>query len=122
MLDYSSGDAWMDKLVAVRIVYDTVQCSACFRVRDMSSIDLISNFRFVSKSSLHWYDEASHGMCSHHCTKSELIDLYDILKGVNIGDWKDFNGNDINFNSEYKERARNCCESTLRLSGINERG
>lgn len=103
--DGSSGDAWMDEVVAVRIVYDTAQCSACFRVRNMSSIDLISNFCHVGKSSLRWIDEASYGMCSHHCTKSELIDLYEILKAADISNWKDFNGNDINFKPEYKEIA-----------------
>lgn len=105
MFNCSSGDAWMNEVVAVKIVYDTVQCSACFRPRDMSSVNLISNFRFVGKSSIHWCDEASHGMCSHHCTKSELRDVYEILKGVDVGNWKDFNGNDINFKPEYKERT-----------------
>ena len=88
MFGQKAGDARMDINVEVHgIIFDTVRCSAYIDTRSLSSITLASNFMYVRGSAIHWVDEASHGMCTHLCTKSETRALYEILKGIDLQHW-----------------------------------
>ena len=69
------------------IVFDTVRCSAFIDTSRLGSITLASNFMYTKGSTIHWYDEASHGMCTHPCTKCEIRALYDILKDIDAHNW-----------------------------------
>ncbi len=88
MMGQESGDAKINIHVEVKgIVFDTVRCSAYIDTSRLGSITLASNFMYTKGSTIHWYDEASHGMCTHPCTKSEIRALYDILKDINARNW-----------------------------------
>jgi len=88
MMSSELGDERTYFDVEVRgIVFDTVRCSAYIDTRKLGSITLASNFRYITESTIHWVDEASHGMVTHLCTKSETRTLYGILKGIDIDNW-----------------------------------
>ena len=85
---YRIKDAWKDGQFEIEdIMFDTVKCSAYYRPKEPNSIVLASNFRYTKNSSVHWWDEASYGMCTHPCTKEELGSLYQILKDIPLDKW-----------------------------------
>ena len=105
MTSQESGDARISIDVEVRgIVFDTVRCSAYINTERLGSITLASNFMYTKGSTIHWYDEASHGMCTHPCTKSEIRALYDILKGIDIHNWISL-GRNPQITPEIKEKV-----------------
>ena len=105
MTSQESGDARISIDVEVRgIVFDTVRCSAYINTERLGSITLASNFMYTKGSTIHWYDEASHGMCTHPCTKSEIRALYDILKGIDIHNWIGL-GRNTQITLEIKEKV-----------------
>ena len=85
---YRIGDAWMDEGFEVNgIVFDTAKCSAFYRPKRPDHIVLMSNFMYTGNSSIHWWDEASYGMCTHPCTKEESRILYQILRETTLDQW-----------------------------------
>ena len=85
---YRIGDAWMDGQLEIDgILFDTVKCSAYYRPKEPNRIVLVSNFRYTGNSSIHWWDEASYGMCTHPCTKEEIGNLYQVLKDIPLSKW-----------------------------------
>ena len=105
MMGQRSEDAGMNIQIEVRgIVFDTVRCSAYIDTKQMSSITLASNYIYTKGSTIHWDDEASHGMCTHRCTKSEIRMLYDILKGADIHNWVCL-GRNVEITPQIKERV-----------------
>ncbi len=81
-------DAWMDEELEVKgLLFDTAKCTAYYRPKEPDHIVLISNFMYTSNSSIHWWDEASYGMCTHPCTKEESRKLYQILKDTTLDQW-----------------------------------
>ena len=86
---YRLGDAWMDGSFEVkRLVFDTVQCSAYYSPKEPERIVLASNFRYTRNSTIHWWDEASYGMCTHPCTKEETGELYHVLGNLPLENWQ----------------------------------
>ena len=86
---YRLGDAWMDGSFEVkRLVFDTVQCSAYYSPKEPERIVLASNFRYTRNSTIHWWDEASYGMCTHPCTKEETGELYHVLGDLPLENWQ----------------------------------
>ena len=105
MTSQESGDARINIDVEVRgIVFDTVRCSAYINTERLDSITLASNFMYTKESTIHWYDEASYGMCTHPCIKSEIRALYDILKGIDVHNWIRL-GRNTKITPEIKEKV-----------------
>ena len=104
---YRMNDDWMDETIEVRkLVFDTVKCSAYIRPKEPDSIVLISNFSYVTASSIHWMDEASYGMCSHRCTPEEAAEFYELLKESKVEDWRFTGGlRNIPVTKKVKERV-----------------
>ena len=80
---------WMDEIIEVRgLIFDTAKCYAYLRPREPERISLESNFHYTKESSVHWFDEASYGMCTHFCEKEELPLVLELLKGTEPGQWR----------------------------------
>ncbi|MBQ6095060.1 MAG: hypothetical protein IJL09_06630 [Lachnospiraceae bacterium] len=82
-------DSWMsEELEIKKLVFDHAECSVYIWPNRLSSTKLASNFVYLHGSTIKWYDEASHGMVTHPCSKDDLKVLYGILKNSDIGNWE----------------------------------
>ena len=90
---YRIGDDWKDETIEVRwLEFDTVQCTASFRPKNPDPFYLLSNLSRVGNSSIEWMDEASHGMCTHRCTKEEIAAVCALLQDAAPDRWKYIGG------------------------------
>lgn len=86
---YRMKDEWMDEIIEVRgLVFDTARCSAYLRPNNPERVNLESNFHYTKDSSVHWFDEASYGMCTHFCTKEEISSVLELLKRTELKQWR----------------------------------
>ena len=87
---YRMTDEWKKEIIHVRdlVAFGAERCSAYLRLNEPEKIDMVSNFMYTKNSSVHWFDEASYGMCTHHCTKEEAAEVLELLKRSDVKQWQ----------------------------------
>ena len=85
---FRETDEWLGGQIETDIfIFDHARCTAFIPLKDLNGVTLASNFIHVGASSIKWEDEASHGMCTHRCTKEEVAVLYEIIKDADPSGW-----------------------------------
>ena len=106
---YRVGDDWLNEPLEVNgLIFDTAKCTAFLQPKEPEKIVLASNFMHTSNSSIHWMDEAGHGMCTHRCSAEEVAQMYELLQRSEVDQWKYTAGlRNIPVTKEVKEKVLN---------------